>query len=66
MKIYDVANMFGAWNRSLGILIGHLEKNESKIALQRAYAMRSMVHKEMGFCQENDMEKIERELIDKL
>ncbi len=66
MKVYDVANMFGAWNRSLGILIGHLEKKEPDIALQRAYAMRSMVHKEMGYLDENDMEKTERELIAKL
>ncbi len=66
MKVYDVANMFGAWNRSLGILIGHLEKDEPKIALQRAYKMRRIVHKEMGYLNENDMEKHERELIDKI
>ena len=64
MKTCDLANMMGSWDRSLDILIGHLERDEPQIALQRAKEMQRVLRKEMGFLQENDMEKIERELID--
>lgn len=64
MKTCDIANMMGSWDESLGILIRHLERDEPKIALQRAKEMQRFLRKEMGYLDENDMEKTERELIE--
>lgn len=66
MKTFDVANMMGTWDRSLDILINHLRECHPDIALQRLYEMKQVLHKEMGYLNENDMEKIEKELIAKI
>ena len=52
MKTCDVANMMSCWDKSLGILIKHLKKGEPEITLEKAEDMQRILHKEMGYLQD--------------
>lgn len=60
MKHVDLANLMDSWDRSLTILIDHLDRKEPEIALQRAMGMREMIRKQAGYIDE------ETELIRKI
>ena len=65
MRIYDTANMLGAFDESFNILIKLMTKGEMELALIRARKMQCALHKVMGFL-DTDQRKDDQKLVDSI